>query len=195
MIRPATLVDAAQIQAIYAPFVRDTAVSFEVEPPSVAEMQGRIQNTLPQFPWLVCEHQGEVVGYAYATSHSQRAAYLWSVNVSVYIHPGCRRSGVGKALYTSLFEILRRQGFYNAYAGATLPNPASVGLHEAMGFQPVGIYKSVGYKFGSWHSVIWWQLALQEHLATPIPPLSIKEIKEGAEWQAALNKGLPLLKL
>lgn len=187
--------DAAQIQGIYAPFVRDTAVSFEVEPPSVEEMQQRIKNTLQRFPWLVCEHQGEVVGYVYATSHSDRVAYLWSVNVSVYIHQRCRRSGVGKALYSSLFEILRLQGFYNAYAGATLPNSASVGLHEAFGFQPVGVYEAVGYKFGAWHSVGWWQLALQERSATPTLPLFIDEVKERVEWQAALNTGLQFLNL
>lgn len=159
IIRITSVDDAAQIQRIYAPFVRDTPISFEVEPPSIEEMQQRIENTLQRFPWLVCEHQSEVVGYVYASSHSNRAAYSWSVNVSVYIHQRCHRSGVGKALYASLFEVLRLQGFYNAYAGATLPNPASVGLHEAMGFQPVGFMRllvtssvpgiaSVG---GSWH--------------------------------------------
>ncbi|MBV9468986.1 MAG: GNAT family N-acetyltransferase, partial [Abitibacteriaceae bacterium] len=99
------------------------------------------------------------------------------------------------ALYASLFEMLRLQGFYNAYAGATLPNPASVGLHEAMGFQPVGVYEAVGYKFGAWHSVGWWQLALQQRVATPAPPLALDAAKERAEWSAALNAGLPCLKL
>ncbi|MBE9137433.1 N-acetyltransferase [Nodosilinea sp. LEGE 07088] len=195
IIRLASKSDAAQVQDIYAPFVRDTPISFEAEPPSVKEMQQRIEDTLRQFPWLICEHQAEVVGYVYANSHRARAAYLWSVDVSVYIHQRYHRSGVGKALYLSLFEILRLQGFCNAYAGATLPNPASVGLHEALGFQPVGVYEAVGYKFRAWHSVIWWQLALQERSVTPALPLPIGEVKERAEWQAALNTGLPFLKL
>lgn len=194
-IRLAHAHDATQVQGIYSPFVTDTPISFEIEPPSVEEMQQRIEHTLHQFPWLVCEYQGEVIGYVYASSHSARAAYLWSVDVSVYIHQRCHRSGVGKALYLSLFEILRLQRFYNAYAGATLPNPASVGLHEALGFQPVGVYEAVGYKFGAWHSVGWWQMALQERAATPAPPLSIEQVKEHTKWQAALNTGLPFLKL
>lgn len=195
LIRLASTDDAAAIQGIYAPVVRDTVVSFEVDAPSVQDMAQRIANTLPQFPWLVCEHQGEVVGYVYATAHSERAAYAWSVNVSVYIHPRCHRCGVGRALYTSLFAILRLQGFYNAYAGATLPNPGSVGLHEEMGFRPVGVYEAVGYKFSAWHSVGWWQLALQERVAAPTPPLSLNEVQERVEWPTALDAGLPLLKL
>ena len=195
IIRLAQRDDAVQVQSIYKPFVTDTAISFEIEPPSVEEMQQRILNTLPQFPWLVCEHKQEVIGYVYATSHKARAAYSWSVDVSVYIHQAYHRCGVGKALYLSLFEILRLQGFYNAYAGATLPNAGSIGLHEALGFQPVGIYKDVGYKFGKWHSVGWWQLKLQEHSATPVPPRSINEVKQHSKWQAALNTGLSLLKL
>lgn len=195
IIRLANAKDAAAIQSIYAPVVRETAISFEVKPPSVEEMQRRIENTLPRFPYLVCEHGGEVKGYVYAGPHSARAAYAWSVNVSVYIHQSCRRAGVGRALYLSLFEILRQQGFYNAYAGATLPNPGSVGLHESLGFQPVGIYQSVGYKFGAWHSVVWWQLPLQERSPTPTPPLSLDQLQERAEWQTALDTGLPSLKL
>jgi L-amino acid N-acyltransferase YncA len=195
IIRLASAEDAVAIQAIYAPFVRETAVSFEVEPPTVEEMRQRIEKTLPRFPWLVCDSQGEVKGYVYATAHSERAAYSWSVNVSVYIHERCRRSGMGRALYASLFEILRLQGFYNAYAGATLPNPGSVGLHEAIGFRPVGVYEAVGYKFGAWHDVIWWQMALQERAATPLPPLFLDEVKKRPQWQTALDAGLPLLKL
>ncbi|MBV9868874.1 MAG: N-acetyltransferase [Abitibacteriaceae bacterium] len=194
-IRLAHAADAAQVQGIYRPYVTDTVISFEIEPPSTAAMRQRIENTLPHFPWLVCEHQGAVIGYVYAAAHSARAAYLWSVDVSVYIHQHHHRAGVGKALYASLFEMLRLQGFYNAYAGATLPNPASVGLHEAMGFQPVGVYEAVGYKFGAWHSVGWWQLALQQRVATPAPPLALDAAKERAEWSAALNAGLPCLKL
>ena len=186
-LRLACADDAAQVQAIYAPFVRDTAISFEVEVPSVQEMQLRIENTLQQFPWLVCEHQGKIIGYAYGSPHRARAAYLWSVDVSVYVDPQYHRMGVGKALYHSLVEVLKLQGFCNAYAGVTLPNPASVGLHEAIGFQPIGVYEAVGYKSRSWHSVGWWQLALHEHSLNPAPPLSTDEAQARPGWQVALE--------
>src|SRR5687768_2653948 len=167
LIRQATENDAAQIQAIYAEIVRSTVISFEIDPPTIADMQARMRAVQERFPWLVCEHNGEVAGYVYASSHHERAAYQWSVNVSVYIDPKYHRRGIGRALYTSLFALLRLQGFYNAYAGITLPNPGSVGIHESMGFLPVGIYKNVGYKFGAWHDVGWWSLALRPHKAHP----------------------------
>ena len=194
-IRLATESDAASIQGIYAPFVRDTAISFEVEPPAIEEMQRRLKTTLIQFPWLVCEHRGAVTGYVYATEHRARSAYQWSVEVTVYISPPYQGLGIGKALYTSLFAALRLQGFYNAYAGVTLPNAVSVGLHEALGFRPVGVYEAAGYKFGKWHDTGWWQLKLQERPITPCPPLSLLEVQAHAEWLDALQTGLPFLKL
>ncbi len=198
-IRLATERDAGQVQAIYAPNVRDSAISFEVETPPVSEMRERIVETLRQYPWLVCERDGEVLGYVYASKHASRAAYQWSVDVSVYIHERRRRSGVGRALYTSLFKILRLQGFYNAYAnayaGITLPNEASVGLHEALGFRPVGVYRAVGYKLGAWHDVGYWRLALQELAKAPAPPASVQLAQGYAARDAALNAGLPLLRV
>ncbi len=194
VIRLAGAHDAAQIQAIYAPAVIHTPATFETEPPTVEEMRQRISIAENQFPWLICEKDGEVAGYVYASSHRARVAYMWSVEVSVYIHPRHQRSGIGKALYSSLFRILTLQGFYNAYAGITLPNPASVGLHESLGFRPVGVYEAVGYKMGAWHSVGWWSLALQERFAAPTPPLSLDAIIELPDWIVALNAGLPFLK-
>jgi phosphinothricin acetyltransferase len=195
LIRLATEHDAEQLQAIYAPNVRDTAISFELVPPTVDEMRQRIRKTLEQLPWVVCEHQGEVLGYAYASAHRARAAYQWSVDVSVYIHPSSRRSGVGRAVYSSLLKLLEIQGFYNAYAGITLPNPASVGLHEAMGFQPVGVYRAVGYKLGAWHDVGWWQLALRARSSPPAPPGDLRVMRTSAMWEIALATGLSLLRL
>ena len=160
-IRLATAGDAAPIADIYAPNVTDAVISFEAEPPDAGEMRRRIAGTLERYPWLVCERRGRVWGYAYAGAHGSRAAYRWSVDVSVYVHGEAHRAGVGRALYTSLFAALELQGFYNAYAGATLPNPASVGLHEAMGFRPVGVYRGTGYKMGAWHDVGWWHLPLR----------------------------------
>lgn len=195
LIRLATADDADQIAAIYAPAVRDTAVSFEVEPPSPAEMRRRIQHTLVHRPWLVCERAGDVLGYVYAARHRDRAAYQWCVEVSVYVHERARRMGVGRALYTSLFAVLALQGFVNAYAGITLPNPASVGLHESLGFRPVGVYRAIGYKLGAWHDVGWWWLLLQEPSLSPRAPLDLDAVRGTSEWDAALARGLPLLRV
>jgi phosphinothricin acetyltransferase len=182
------------VQAIYAPIVRDTAISFELEPPTVEEMAKRMVETLAHLPWLVCEHRGNILGYVYASQHRTRPAYQWSVDVSVYIHVHARRAGVGRALYRSLFALLARQGFYHAYAGITLPNPASVGLHESLGFQPVGVYRAVGYKLGAWHDVGWWQLTLQECVTPPQLPIDLRTVHQSTAWNAALAAGLPLLR-
>jgi L-amino acid N-acyltransferase YncA len=145
-IRPAKPSDGAAVAAIYAPYVAETAISFEVEAPSAAQMADRIESVTRVYPWLVAEGGGLVVGYAYAGRHREREAYKWSVDVAVYVHTHAQRQGLGRALYSKLLELVRGQGFCNAYAGITLPNPASVGLHEAMGFKAVGVYENVGYK-------------------------------------------------
>lgn len=160
--------DADAVSAIYAPFVTDSATSFETEPPNAEAISQRIRDLEPQYPWLVFEADGEVLGYAYGSSHRSRKAYQWSVEVSAYIHERARKRGAGRALYLSLFEVLRLQGYVNAYAGITLPNPASVGLHEALGFQSIGVFSKIGFKFGQWHDVAWLQLRLQEP-AEPVP--------------------------
>ena len=150
-IRVATADDAQAVKDIYDPIVRDTAISFEYQPPSVDDVRRRITRTLERYPWLVLERDRNVLGYVYGGRHSERDAYDWSVEVSVYIHASARRGGVGRALYSSLFALLELQGFYRGFAGVTLPNAASVGLHESMGFEPVGVYRDVGYKDGQWH--------------------------------------------
>jgi len=194
-IRLATEADAEGIVAIYAPIVRETAISFEVEAPDVNAMRRRIAETLAHLPWLICERRGEVLGYAYASTHRTRAAYQWSVDVSVYVHARIRRSGVGKALYTSLLRFLDLQGFYNVYAGITLPNPASVRLHESLEFQPVGVYRAVGYKLGAWHDVGWWHLALRPHAVPPGPPVGFGQIQDAPESHTALAAGMRLLRI
>jgi len=155
-IRVATEQDAGAVATIYAPYVRDTVISFEDIPPSPEEMRQRILKTLATHPFLVFEDTERVVAYAYASPHKERAAYRWSADVAIYASPEVHRRGVGRALYTSLFEILERQGFHSAFAGVTLPNEKSVGLHEAMGFQAIGIYRQAGFKFGAWRDVGWW---------------------------------------
>ena len=152
--------DAVAVAGIYAPYVRDTVISFEEVPPSADQMRIRIAKTLTTHPFLVFEDRGAVVAYAYASSHGTRAAYRWSVDVAVYATPDVHRRGVGRALYTRLFDVLARQGFHSAFAGITLPNEKSVGLHEAMGFLPVGTYVEAGFKFGAWRDVGWWGRAI-----------------------------------
>jgi phosphinothricin acetyltransferase len=175
-IRLATIRDAEQIQAIYAPYCTDTIISFEMQAPSVEEMARRVEKTLSRLPWLVCESEGEVVGYAYAGIHSERAAYQWSADVSVYVSSRVHRKGVGKALYTVLFEMLIAQGYYKAFAGITLPNPASEGFHHSFGFTPVGVYQGVGYKMGAWHDVAWYQKPLQAEQLEPLTPCTLTQI-------------------
>jgi phosphinothricin acetyltransferase len=165
--------DAAQVQAIYAPIVRDSAISFEADPPDEAEMRRRISATLTKLPWLVRERGGEVLGYAYARPHRDRTAYQWSVEVAVYVARHARGAGVGRGLYLPLLDLLASQGLVNAYAGITLPNPASVGLHEALGFTPVGVYRESGFKHGAWRDVGWWQRRLRELAVPPAPPTAL----------------------
>ena len=191
MARPA---DATALRAIYAPFCENTTVSFEVRAPSFEEMEARIRKITEQFPWLVCERDGKSLGYAYACPHRERAAYRWSVDVAVYVDPRHHRLGIGRALYTALFGILRLQGFFKACAGITLPNMASVGLHEALGFRPVSVYRGVGYKFGVWRDVGWWQLALQDEQPDPPEPRGVQVIASSPDWQIALATGANLLR-
>jgi phosphinothricin acetyltransferase len=160
MVRDASEDDAPACAAIYAPYVRETAVSFEGEPPAPVEMAGRIAAAACTHAWVVLEDDDRVVGYAYGGPHKERAAYRFSCEVSVYVKQGRRRTGSGRALYEALFERLAARGYRMAVAGMTLPNEASVGLHRAMGFEPVGVYRRIGWKLGAWHDVAWMQRAL-----------------------------------
>src|SRR5690606_36941096 len=178
------------IAAIYRPAVTDSTISFELEPPDDAEMARRIAHVQQRTPWLVLERSAVVLGYAYASTHRERPAYQWSVEVSAYVHPDARRLGVARALYTSLFAALAVQGFRNAYAGITLPNDASVALHTAVGFTPVGVYHRVGYKLGAWHDTIWLERALAAHDPSPSPPRPLPECRDDPRFQAALAVGL-----
>jgi len=193
-IRLAGRDDASEIAAIYRPFVESTIISFETIAPEPPEMADRIAATLARYPWLVCESDGEIAGYAYATKHRERKAYQWSVDTSAYVHPRYWRRGIGGGLYRSLFALLSAQGFVNAYAGIALPNPASVGLHESAGFRPIGIYRSVGYKLGSWHDVGWWERGLQNHEAAPREPVGLAALQSRDDWQALLTAGLSAIR-
>lgn len=153
-LRLATCADGPALAEIYAPAVIGSATSFELEAPDSAEMSRRVEAILVRMPWLVYTGEDQPVAYAYASAHRARPAYQWSVDVSVYVHTARQRCGVGRALYASLLAVLALQGFRNAYAGIALPNEASVGFHQAVGFTPAGVYHRVGYKLGAWHDVI-----------------------------------------
>lgn len=170
-IRDATPEDAPACAAIYAPYVTDTVISFEDEPPSATEMARRIADA---HAWLVLEDDGHVAGFAYAHRFAERAAYQWSCETSIYLERGRRRTGAGRALYETLFERLREHGLCRAFAGMTLPNDASAGLHRALGFEPAGVYRRVGWKHGAWRDVAWVQKDLHatDGCASPPAPLT-----------------------
>jgi L-amino acid N-acyltransferase YncA len=159
-VRAATVADATACAAIYAPYVLDTAASFETHPPEPAELGRRIEEALETHAWLVAEREGVLVGYAYATAYKPRPAYRWTCEVSIYVSVDQQRGGVGRALYGALFERLATRGFRTAVATMTLPNPASAGLHEALGFSVSGVLTQVGWKSGRWHDVALLQRAL-----------------------------------
>ena len=186
-LRLADPADAGDVERIYAPIVRNTAISFEWEPPTRAELAARISETSSNgFPWLMADHDGAAVGYAYASSFRKRAAYDWSAEVSVYVAGEHRGRGAGRGLYGSLLRILTLQGYCNVYGVATSPNLASERLHEATGFQRIGTLPQVGYKFGAWHDVIvWWQ-----RLRAAVDPpelMSIAEVRHHPEFRTALS--------
>ncbi len=161
--------DAAACAAIYAPYVTDSFISFEDRAPTAQEMRRRIDSA---HVWLIAEDGDVPIGYAYGSAHRERAAYRWAADAAIYIDADSHRAGVGRALYTSLFERLRDVGVWTVCAGVTEPNPASVGLHRAMGFVPVGTYRRIGWKLGAWRDVSWWQLDLRP--GEPGPPAELR---------------------
>jgi len=175
-IRVATTDDAGSILKIYAPYIENTSYTFEIEVPSIESFQERISNYLLAYPWLVCELNGVIAGYAYGSKHRERIAYQWSVEASVYVHDAFQRMRVGQALYVALIEILKLQQFRNVYAVINLPNEKSVAFHEKMGFEYFATYAKVGYKLGKWKNVGWWQLQLNEYSSEPPPPLKFLEM-------------------
>lgn len=185
-IRLATEADAPAMLAIYTPYVRETAISFEAEPPPIEEFTQRVRSTLEYAPWLACVERGQVAGYAYGGRWRPRAAYRWTIETTVYVARARHGRGVGRALYRALLACLKVQGFRTATAGITLPNDASVRLHERVGFEPVGVFHAAGHKFGRWHDVGWYELALGARV--PDPPETIPTIEASLDpgWSAAL---------
>ncbi len=171
--------DGAACAAIYAPFVSGSAVSFEEQAPDAAAFAERIARTTRTHPWLVLEEAGRMIGFAYASQHRARAAYRWAADVGIYVDPAHHGKGAGRRLYDALLQLMRRQHLRVACAGITLPNDASVGLHEALGFERVGVYRDIGYKAGAWHDVVWMQLALRPHDdgGPPLEPLAPQRLR------------------
>ena len=180
MIRMATREDAAELLEIYRAFILNTDITQETELPSVNEFQERIVSTLKERPWLVCVIDDHVAGYAYAGKHRERSGYQWCTEPSVYVSENFYRFGVANALYTALFDILKLQGYINAYAVITLPNERSVAFHEKFGFQYFTTYKKIGYKLGQWHDVGWWQYDVNSHVDDPKDPVKLPEVAQSA---------------
>ena len=183
MIRLANPTDATAMLVIYAPYIRNTSITFETGIPAVADFANRIRLYLETWPWLVYEKDGQVIGYAYASKYRERVAYQWSVECSVYVHEDHLHKGIGKALYKALLSILKAQGFTTVYAVINLPNDRSVAFHESMGFKYFATYEKVGYKLGNWKDVGWWQLQLNDYATEPAAPIKFSaldnEIVEG----------------
>jgi L-amino acid N-acyltransferase YncA len=189
-IRLARQSDAAAIAGIYAPYCESSPVSFETSAPSSEEIAARIQNITARWPWLVLEDDGLVAGYAYAGRHRERAAYGWAVDTAVYVDEPFHRRGVGRALYATLFNVIREQGYFKACAGITIPNAASVGLHEAVGFTLVGVYRGIGFKHGLWHDVAWYEAEVQPETSSPAAPKSLDAVVDSQTWRDAVSRGL-----
>lgn len=177
IIRPAGPADAPAVRSIYSPFVENSAITFEVEVPSVADFEGRINPSPKVYPFLVAEEEGgPILGYSYAARQMDRAAYQWNATLSVYLG-NCRRQGLGAVLYLALMDILKLQNIHNVYGGVTWPNPASEALHLKLGFSLLGRYRRTGFKAGLWHDVVWFEKRLMGEenvngeLVSPPPPL------------------------
>lgn len=187
-IRLATEADSVSILEIYAPFIRDTVITFENEVPTITEFKRRIFDIQKKYPWLVCEINGNIVGYAYASQFNDRAAYDWSSDFSIYINPQYQGKKIGKALYYCLFELSKLQGYCNAYAGVTLPNIKSERLHQSFGFNSIGVYQNAGFKLGNWYDVKWFGIKIKDYPKSPTEPKTIDEIVNIPEFNTILQK-------
>jgi L-amino acid N-acyltransferase YncA len=187
LIRLATPDDAEDILRIYGPICAESAITFDVTPPPVDVLRDDIARVTREFPWLIFERDGVVAGYAYASRHRDRLAYQWAVTISIYLDPAHHRQGIGRRLYKALLALLELQGFYTAYAGITMPNDPSVGLHESFGFKLIGFYTDVGFKLGKWLDVGWWGLALRPPSEEPVPPAPLQELIGTPAFDAALE--------
>lgn len=172
-VRFAVREDAAEILRVYGEYIKNTTVTFETEVPTISAFKERMERIMTQFPWLVCEIDGELAGYAYASKHGERAAYRWSADLSVYINEKFHRRGIAAALYEAVQQLLRKQGYFTVYAGVSTPNPKSEAFHTALGFRNLGEFKNVGHKLGVWCGVTWYELPLTEYTENPTEPMDV----------------------
>lgn len=176
-IRLATLEDAQSILDIYAKYIQNTVVTFEIEVPTLESFQSRMKNIMSFFPWLVCEIDGKIAGYAYASKHGERAAYRWSADLSVYIDENFQRHHIGTDLYNELIDLLKKQGMCTVYAAISTPNPKSESFHQSYGFQRIGEFKNVGHKMNQWLGVTWYDLQIAEYLSNPQEPIAFPKLQ------------------
>lgn len=182
-IRLATVNDAEQILKVYQPYVEQTANTFEYDVPAVEEFSNRIAKISKQYPYLVCEYDGQIVGYAYGSTHRERMGYSWCAEATVYLAAAYHRRGIARILYDTLFALMKRQGYYSIFVSVLCTNTPSVEFHKSMGFEEIGVFKNIGYKLGSWHSNNWMQLFLNEHNVAPPMPVAIGEIMQTEEYK------------
>ncbi len=175
-IRIARESDKEELLAIYAPYVSETAITFEYTVPTHEEFRDRIRKTLAKYPYLVAVQDAEILGYAYASEFKNRAAYDWAVETTIYVKQDSRKSGVGKKLYQALEEVLKQQHICNLYACIAYPNPGSIGFHERLGYQTIGHFSKCGYKFETWYDMIWMEKMISEHDQHPEPFKPITEL-------------------
>lgn len=181
LVRPE---DHGALLGIYQPYIESTAITFEYETPSRAEFAQRVREVVDRLPWLVCEDEKQVIGYAYASPFKKRAAYRWDVELSIYLAQEHTHRGAGTALYRSLLKLLTLQGYYNAYAIITLPNDASLALHRAFGFTQAGILHNAGFKLGRWHDVIYLEKSLRPYGSSIQSPLPLASLDRTLVWRA-----------
>jgi len=177
-LRLAKPADAEGILKVLAPYIKDTAINFEYEVPDAAEYAKKIEAISQKYPFIVCEIEGEIVGFAYASPFNSRAAYMWDAELSVYVDKNYLRLGIGHSLYSALIEILKLQNIQNVYGGVTVPNENSEWLHKSLGFELVAVYRKVGFKLGRWHDVAWYVKYIGNHVTPPGPVIPIASLNE-----------------
>lgn len=179
--------DAASCLKVYEPYVFHTPITFDYKVPELNEFQSKILDTIYEYPWLVCLKNDQIEGYAYASRHRYKTAYQWSAESTIYITESLQGKGIGSILYETLLSILKIQGFFNVYAGVTVPNKKSELLHSKMGFEEIGIFNKIGFKSGAWHDVKWFQKTLQEYIINPPLPFKFEELKHSIDFQTILS--------
>ena len=194
-IRLATLYDAEQVLIVYKPYVQQTASTFEYDVPAVEEFRNRVAKISAQYPYLVCECEGEIVGYAYGSTHRERMGYSWCAEATVYLAEAHHRRGIARILYDALFALMKEQGYKSIYVSILSTNAASLAFHRSMGFEDIGMFRNIGYKLGEWHSNIWMQLFLDEHYVEPPLPVVFTTIDKGLieEVIAQANKHIKMV--